>query len=274
MNKPYLRWVGSKSRIIGDVIDAIGKKVNGRLIEPFAGTCVVSLNVDAEEYILNDMNDRLINTHEMCIENPEEVIEELGNLLAFGRDAYYENRTVYNSSIFKKLHPTIQAALFIYLNRTGFQGLYRCNKSGGFNVPVGKGNIKSSYDEIYEFCEFKNATFTSTDFEEVINQATEHDVVYVDPPYYAASATMSEVKYTDKGFTHDDQVRLRDACVRATERGAKVVISNVDIEVTRDLYSGADEVRSIEVTRSVSSSKSSRGKVNELICIYLPKDLN
>jgi len=175
--RPYLRWVGSKQRILSHVLDAIGE-VKGTFIEPFVGTGAVALNVKANNYILNDLNHKLITTHKMIINFPNEVIDILLPLLEEGRDNYYQLRDQFNTAT----DPLSIAALFIYLNRTGFQGLYRENLKGHFNTPVGSGNIKKNNNSLLEFNDYfqlLNYKFSSDDSCVCIQNAKQGDVIYM-----------------------------------------------------------------------------------------------
>jgi len=262
--KSYLRWVGSKSRIIDNVVEKIGK-VSGRLIEPFVGSATVAINADAKEYICYDINERLIKTHQAICKNVDKVLLELRVLLNCGRDDYYKIRAEFNTpqtDIYKL------AAMFIYLNRTGFNGLYRENKSGGYNTPMGSGNIKQNVDELIQFSKkFNSSDFVCGDFTKAFKAAKVGDVIYVDPPYPSTSETLSDVKYHQGNFGIKEHIKLHSECIKAAKRGIKVVVSNANTIMIRELYADADEIEEILAYRSISSTNN-RANAKELIITY------
>lgn len=266
MNKSYLKYAGGKSRILEPLLDTF--PLINNFIEPFAGSCTVSLNVACKgKKFINDINTHLMITHTQCYNNPEKVIEELTELYEAGRDKYYDFREEFNSDC---LDPNRLAALFIYMNKHGFNGMVRYNSAGFFNVPVGKSKtINFPIDEIMNFkTSMGNCEFSNDDFESMFELAGEGDLVYCDPPYTPASATLSDINYTGNGFTHENHKRLVECAVEATKKGAVVIISNHDTDVTRSLYSDARHVIGIRAFRSISRNGSERGKVSELVAIY------
>lgn len=267
MNKSYLKYAGSKARIIDSIVSAIGD-VKGTLIEPFVGSGTVALNVDAPHYILNDINFDVISSHIEVCNNPEGLIEELSTLYDRGRADYYEIRDLFNSRTQSTLW---DSAAFIYMNKHGFNGMCRYNSSGRFNIPVGKSKtIHHPGEEILNFGKkLKDAEFLNKSFEKMFDLAEEGDVLYCDPPYVPASATLSDINYTGEGFSFEQQQQLADLALEASKRGVRCVVSNHDIPVTRKLYEHADDIYEVEVFRSISSGK--RGTVKELIAIYEAK---
>lgn len=266
MIRSPLRWTGGKSRILEHVLDAIGDVKDKTLIEPFVGSCTVALNVEAKDYILNDANRNLINTHVQTIELTNEVLDHINLLYMEGYEKYNEFRDEFND---REIYDVYKAALFYYLNGHNYNGMYRENKKGRYNIPVGSGRVKDPTDDINTFANtLKSECFHHEDFETIMEFAGEDDVVYIDPPYPADSISASEITYTKDGFSKADHIRLRDACVRAAQRGAKVVVSYCNIGFIRNLYKDADEIREVEARRSVSSKAKTRGKAKEVIIIF------
>ena len=265
MNKSYLKWAGGKSRILEDVLAIF--PTGERFLEPFAGSCTVTLNANYPVKISNDINRDLMHCHHDCYDHPEELLEILSELYELGRESYYDLRDEFNENL---THSVRRSAIFIYMNKHGFNGMCRYNSSGVFNIPVGKSKtIHFPKEEILNFKkDIGNTKFLNTSFEEVLDEARSGDVVYCDPPYVPASVTKSDINYTGGGFPYELQVLLKDKAIEAVARGATVIISNHDLEVTRGLYEEADEIISIEAFRSISSGK--RGNVSELIAIYKP----
>ena len=271
MKKPFLKWAGNKFRVLPELLPLIGTP--RRYIEPFSGSTAVALNVNAEEYVLNDINKDLINLYRY-LTNPNDdsflkYCDELFRPENNDKEEYLAFRELFNNST-----DTLERSrLFVYLNRHCFNGLTRYNSKGGFNVPFGKmKNPKCPVNEMMAFRMYylqNNHRFVSTSFEDsaLYENIGSGDVVYFDPPYVPASETASFTDYAKEGFTYDQQVQLAELAESLSNRGAKVIISNHDVPTTRELYKNA-EIYSLEVTRSISAKGSSRKKAKELIAVY------
>ena len=271
MKKPFLKWAGNKFRVLPELLPLIGTP--RRYIEPFSGSTAVALNVNAEEYVLNDINKDLINLYRY-LTNPNDdsflkYCDELFRPENNDKEEYLAFRELFNNST----DTFERSRLFVYLNRHCFNGLTRYNSKGGFNVPFGKmKNPKCPVNEMMSFRMYylqKNHRFVSTSFEDsaLYENVGSGDVVYFDPPYVPASETASFTDYAKEGFTYDQQVQLAELAESLSNRGAKVIISNHDVPTTRELYKNA-EIHSLEVTRSISAKGSSRKKAKELIAVY------
>ena len=271
MRKPFLKWAGNKFRVLPELLPLIGTP--RRYIEPFSGSTAVALNVNAEEYVLNDINKDLINLYRY-LTNPNDdsflkYCDELFRPENNDKEEYLAFRQLFNDST----DTFERSRLFVYLNRHCFNGLTRYNSKGGFNVPFGKmKNPKCPVNEMMAFRMYylqKNHRFVSTSFEDsaLYENVESGDVVYFDPPYVPASETASFTDYAKEGFTYDQQVQLAELAESLSNRGAKVIISNHDVPTTRELYKNA-EIHSLEVTRSISAKGSSRKKAKELIAVY------
>lgn len=265
MNKSFLKWAGGKSQSIEFIKDAIKIKPT-RLVEPFVGSAVVSLNIDADEYLLADYNKDLIDIFVYLKESRHEFIKKCNNLFEGGNNkhVFYENRDYFNSLDYSPE----RSALFVYLNRHSFNGLCRYNSKGMFNVPFGKyKNIYFPKKEMEFFIEkSKKFQFKCCSFEEVFKEQSEGDVFYCDPPYIPLNMTASFTDYTDKGFPFEKQKEL----VKAAEQSkCMILISNHWIpEITEELYKRGDTDKRKYVNRSISAKGSSRGKVEEVLVIY------
>jgi len=271
MRKPFLKWAGNKFRVLPELLPLIGTP--RKYIEPFSGSTAVALNVNAEEYVLNDINKDLINLYRY-LTNPNDdsflkYCDELFCPENNDKEEYLAFRKLFNNST-----DTLERSrLFVYLNRHCFNGLTRYNSKGGFNVPFGKmKNPKCPVNEMMAFRMYylqKNHRFVSTSFEDsaLYENIGSGDVVYFDPPYVPASDTASFTDYAKEGFTYDQQVQLAELAESLSNRGAKVIISNHDVPTTRELYKNA-EIYSLEVSRSISAKGSSRKKAKELIAVY------
>ena len=270
MKKPFLKWAGNKFRVLPHLLPIIGDPK--RYIEPFGGSMAVALNVSADEYVLNDINNDLVNLYGHVTDvNDDTFIKYCQELFYEGntREAYNEMRDLFNQST----DSLERSRMFVYLNRHCFNGLTRYNSKGGFNVPFGKmKNPKCPVNEMMQFRMYflqKKHRFMSTSFEDsaLYENIESGDVVYFDPPYVPASDTANFANYAKEGFSYDQQVQLAELAESLANRGAKVIISNHDTDVSRQLYKNA-EIHSIQVARSIAANKTSRKKANELIAVY------
>lgn len=264
--KPFLKWAGGKYKIIDRIKNILPN--GGRLVEPFCGSCAVALNTDYDDYILADSNADLINLYTILTAEKNDFIPYAKSFFTpenHSKERYYELRQQFNES----LDPTERSALFIYLNRHGFNGLCRYNASGGFNVPVGA--YKTIYFPEKELTHFANklqgATFLHQSFEKTMADVQAGDVVYCDPPYVPLTATSSFTAYTQDGFGNTAQKYLCHMAEIAHNRGASVFISNHDIDITRALYQKSTIVN-FPVKRMISANADSRGDVSELVACY------
>lgn len=295
VRSPFVKWAGGKRRLVPFIAkhlglaDQAGTKGSGRgsnrgtvpgsdrgsdrrLVEPFAGGAAVSLALaDRFERIwLNDLNDDLMNIYSSLQNAAKEYIPMAAELFVpetNNADTYYRLRDEFNTteSSLRK------AALFLYLNRHGYNGLCRYNSSGKFNVPYGR--YKNPYfpeAELRQAAEVLQKTnLTSMDFTDVMQQCGAGDVVYCDPPYVPLSETASFTSYAAGGFSMADQERLVDAAEAARERGALVAISNHDTPLTKQLYSGAEN-HFKSVRRMISCDGRNRNEVREVLAVFRP----
>lgn len=262
VNGTPLKWAGSKARIMDTLREHL--PAGQRLVEPFAGSCSVMLNTDYPAYLVADINPDLINLYQVICEDTRDFLDTARLLFSTANTAedYYHLRQSFNRD---KSNRTQSAAMFLYLNRHGYNGLCRYNKQGIFNVPYGK--YTSPYfpeQEIHFFAEkAKRATFLCCDFEETLALVCPDDVVYCDPPYYPASDTANFTQYHTQGFDKFDQYRLVTAAGKAARDGAQVVVSNSHIAHDVGLYAGF-EVNHISAPRAISGN-GNRGRVGEII---------
>jgi DNA adenine methylase len=272
MNKPFLKWAGNKYRVLPHLIPHIGYPK--RYCEPFGGSLAVALNTPAEQYILNDVNKDLVAIYQNLTDPDNNTFikysEELFTPENNTKEAYLELRKYFN----RATDATERARLFIYLNRHCFNGLSRYNKKGEFNVPFGKYDSPSCPSE--QMNEFRMlfllkcmVRFTSLSFEDpsLYENLEAGDTAYFDPPYIPISDTASFTDYATDGFTHQQQIELAKLCESLANRGIKVIISNHDVPVARELYKNA-VIYPIQVSRTIAAKAGSRKKVNELIAVW------
>ena len=264
--KTFLKWAGNKSQIKDIVKKYIDCK--NRFIEPFAGSCAISLNVDAKNYIISDINNDLITLYKPVIAD-DRFIEYAKSFFAVEnntQEKFYEFREIFNLTKDQRL----KSALFVYLNRHGFNGLCRYNSRGGFNVPFGR--YKTPYFPENEMIDFKNklkkAKFLCQDFRKTMASAKKGDVVYCDPPYIPLSKTSSFTSYAQGGFGEQDQIDLMKMAQNLREKGVRVIISNHNNEFSQNLYSGANLIEEFEVQRYISCIGEKRSRAGEVLAVY------
>ncbi|NMG10154.1 DNA adenine methylase [Brasilonema sp. UFV-L1] len=261
---PFLKWAGGKSRLIQQYSTYLPSFKN--YYEPFLGGGAVFFYLHARQLtktVLTDINEELITTY-LCVRDH---VDDLISLLKdhecqHSKDYYYRIRGTTESSELKK------AARLIYLNKTCFNGLYRENSKGEFNVPMGrykKPNICDPHSLHLASMALKSAEIKVRSFEEVLNYASnKEDFVYFDPPYYPVSATSNFTSYSRYNFDENQQNKLRDVFVELAERGVKVMLSNSDTLFIRNLYKDFN-IHTISAGRAINSNAKRRGKVNELL---------
>ncbi len=268
-NKPFLKWAGSKYRVLPHILPLIGSPK--QYIEPFSGSMAVALNVASDCMVLNDFNSDLISLYRYVM-NDEEFIDDCEKVCADSnnQEVFYQYRDIFNTTSDSR-HKSI---LFIYLNRHCFNGLTRYNKKGQFNVPFGK--YSSPYFPRKEMENFKEVfkqnqsiRMTAYDFaaDELYQNIDSNTVVYFDPPYLPINDTAYFTDYASCGFNYADQVRLRDLVLNLANRGARVIVSNHDTPAARELYSSAS-LTTIDVSRTIAANKNSREKVKELLAVW------
>ena len=267
MKKPFLKWTGNKFRLLDNLLPLIGSPKT--FCEPFGGSFVVSLNVSATHYILNDYNEHLVNVYNHLLETPlfiqqtKEYFKPENN----SSEVFYETRKQFNQTNDKVL----KAKLFVYLNRHCFNGITRFNNKNEFNVPFGKyKTVKFPEQELNKFKNYfadktiHNKSFESDDLYENLQNG---DVVYFDPPYYPISDTANFTKYTKNDFTIQHQKKLAELANSLSNSGIKVIVSNSNIQECIDLYKGA-EIFKVDIYRSIAGKSQSRKMVKEIIAVF------
>ena len=267
-HRAFLKWAGGKYSLV----EVIGKMLpkGDRLIEPFVGAGSVFLNSDYEHYLLNDINQDLINLYKILQQQPAKFIEDARRIFSPENntpEAYYQWRAEFNASS----DPYFRSLVFLYMNRHGYNGLCRYNKSGGYNVPFGK--YKKPYFPDVELLFFaekaKKATFVCESYRETFARSKKGDVIYCDPPYVPLSKTASFTSYAGNGFGLDEQADLANAAEEVSSVGnGTVLISNHDTIWTRKIYENAQKRKTIKVARTISQKGSNRKKVGELLVLY------
>lgn len=276
--KPFLKWAGSKRQLLPELRKRVPEKF-GRYFEPFVGSGALFFDLAPKRALLSDSNVRLISTYEeLQIDMAElrmhlrEMASEYNGKSAKDQEAIYRaTRSIYNDHMVFTPSSVLQAARFIFLNKTGFNGLYRvAQKTGHFNVPWGKRTHYEVDGEVLKDCAvaLQGVELRATDFEDAVAGAQKGDFVYFDPPYVPASATANFTAYSKEPFGPAEQERLRNVALRLKQRGVHVLLSNSDTPLVHELYctgSHTFDVRRVEARRSINSKGGARGKVGEVL---------
>ena len=265
-NRPFLKWAGNKYRIIERIQQRLP---NGqRLIEPFTGSAAVFLNTDYEQYLLTDNNPDLINLYQHLQQQGMDFIQYCKRFFNGKHNTpelYYKRRDEFNRSSDARK----KAALFLYLNRHGYNGLCRYNLKGGFNVPFGR--YKQPYFPAEEMLNFhhkaQQAEFRLADFNSVMQQAQKGDVIYCDPPYHPLSASANFTSYSAGGFGETQQRQLAEWAKDCRSREIPVLISNHHTRFTLDVYHEA-QLDHFTVRRYISCNGKQRNHAGELLALF------
>ncbi len=259
--RPFLKWVGGKSQLLTHLLGMIPKDFR-TYHEPFVGGGALYFELAPSKAILSDLNRELIDCYTAVQGNVEKVITALKRH-RYDKEYYYEIR---GQDPFK-LSPVKRAARMIYLNRTGFNGLYRVNSKGEFNVPFGRYKDPLICDESnLRACseQLRRVELKRSSFEKVLKHARERDLVYFDPPYIPLSDTAYFTAYEKSGFGMSNQERLAEVFDELAERGVYVILSNSDVPWMRSRYR-AHSIHSVKALRNINSKGDKRGRVGELI---------
>jgi DNA adenine methylase len=263
---PFVKWVGGKGRILAQLLPLLPPGVERmRHVEPFAGGAAMFFARGPERALLCDVNEALVHTYTTVRDRVGEVIEHLGRLAARHDQAqYYRVRERYNRGDW---NGSERAAMFVYLNKTCFNGLHRVNRRGEFNVPAGRyknPNIADAEGLRAASEALQGAEIRREGFEALLSYARPGDFVYLDPPYEPVSRTASFTSYAQDGFTQDDQARLRDVFTALTRRGCRCMLSNSDVPFIRELYREY-RIDTAMAPRAVSCDATRRGPVSEVV---------
>lgn len=262
--KPFIKWAGGKRQILDELMAGLPAFANYH--EPFLGGGALFFRLESENRLkqafLSDYNEDLINAYSVIKNNVLELMAELAlPKYANNSQTYYQIRASSPSL------PVGRAARFIYLNKTAFNGLYRVNSNGGFNVPFGRyenPKILDSQNLMLVHRALQKDEIYCGDFSIVLKKAKRGDLVYFDPPYAPISNTANFTGYTKQNFFENDQERLFKAFKELDSRGCLTMLSNSYSEYTRDLYAEF-EPQTVYANRAINCKGDKRGKIRELI---------
>lgn len=258
---PFLKWAGGKRWLASRNLITLPVEYN-RYIEPFLGSGAVFFALQPHTAILSDSNESLIETYQAIKDDWKKVWILLRKHNRLHCDTYYY---AMRDSKPRTIHG--RAALFIYLNRTCWNGLYRVNLRGEFNVPIGtKEKVILKTDNFKSISNLLiNTKLLLRDFEEVINESTKGDFIFVDPPYTVKHNNNNFIKYNEDLFSWDDQIRLRDSLLLAKQRGADIFATNAYHRSIKYLYKGKFKLQAIKRNSVIAGKSEYRQKCSELI---------
>jgi DNA adenine methylase len=271
--RPFLKWAGGKRQLLTEIRKQLPPDADSRFYyEPFAGAGALFFELRPGKAVVNDSNTQLILTYR-CV---KEDVEGLIGLLEThehknSREYYYGIRNLdRDTERFRDLSDTEKAARLIFLNKTCFNGLYRVNSKGLFNVPYGRYKNPAICEaallrRVSEYLNNNDIVFLNDDFETAVSGAGEDSFVYFDPPYHSPDKS-NFTGYQSGGFGEADQERLRDLMLKMTDRGAKCLLSNSDTDYIRRLYDyDCFEIRSVQAKRLINSDSSRRDNAREVL---------
>jgi DNA adenine methylase len=293
MATPILKWAGGKRQLLDAIYDRFPRSYD-RYHEPFLGGGALFFDLAPEGGTVNDTNPRLVNFYRQVRDSPNGLIAHLESFADPEADPtsdepfadvdrkgkpienyYYQKRAQFNRRpAGEAFDPVEEAALLCYLNRTGYNGLYRENRSGRFNVPIGRyadpdwvrDDAIRAASRVLADVEVRNE-----DFEYVLDAAEPGDLVYFDPPYEPMSPTASFTEYSASGFGRDDQDRLLDTAAALDDAGVDVILSNSGVLAERYERRGFD-VALVGATRAINSDADNRDEVDELVATNVPSE--
>jgi DNA adenine methylase len=265
-HRSFLKWAGGKYSSLKHILPNLPPAT--RLIEPFAGSGVVFINSDYSNYLLGELNHDLVTLFKIVQKDGLKFIEFCKELFTENNNTkiqYYNFRKNFNST----KDPYFKSALFLYLNKHGYNGLCRYNSTGIFNVPFGK--YKKPYFPLNELTYFfkksQQATFIEEDFRNTFSYARTGDVIYCDPPYVPISKSSNFTNYTNLKFNLEAQEELARLAEEYSKKGITVIISNHDTDFTREQYKQSNII-SFPVPRFISCNIGKRYPVRELLAVF------
>ena len=272
--KPVVKWVGGKTQLLDEINEFMPKEFN-RYVEPFLGGAAVLFYIAPDKALVNDLNSELINMYKTVRNNSNSLMKKLDyHDENISKDYYYKIRELDRLVGLSNLSHIYRASRFIFLNKAGFNGLYRVNSEGYMNVPFGQKKKLNSYDEdniktISEFLKVNDIKFFNQDYKKfLLDNAKKDDFVYLDPPYDPIDETSAFVAYQKNGFGKEQQKELRDVCIELHKRGAKIMLSNSNTPYINELYNEYKDIFNIKIVyarRSINSKGNKRGEVEEVI---------
>jgi DNA adenine methylase len=269
--KPILKWAGGKRQLAAKILELI-PTFEGRYYEPFFGGGAIFFELAPKDAILNDINSEIVNLYNIFFNN--KLLKEFIDLLLVhqelhSEDYYFKIREMDRDLNFKNIDKVAKAARIMYLNKACFNGLYRVNAKGYFNVPFNgdkKVNLiqEENFREISEFFQGHAIQFVSDDFDAVLRDAKHGDFVYFDPPYDVLRDKKSFTTYAKEAFGEAEQIRLAETCKQLNLLGVKWLLSNHNTPLINSLFSDFS-IQIVKAKRMINSNSSERGFVDEVL---------
>ena len=265
--KPFLKWAGGKRWLIPQLLDQLPGFNN--YYEPFVGSGVLFFALEPRRAILSDSNRELINCYR-CVRDHCGAVIKILNRLKVDERTYYRVR----DKLYHKAEKVRRAAYFIYLNKTCWNGLYRVNRDGKFNVPMGQ------LDRIDEICDsqelnlasrlLKHVKLRCSDYEDAVQDAQPGDLVYFDPPYITTHLNNGFIKYNSRLFHHSDELRLAKVAQTLAVKGVSVIVSNAAHPLIKQQYDGLFYKTELERNSLIAANPTRRSKFTELLISSFP----
>lgn len=264
---PFLRWAGGKKWLVKRLGETLDMKIYSSYHEPFVGGGAMLFYFQPKNAYISDSNEQLMLTYRIVRDHIQDVI---GTISSFGKgeEAYYGVRSI------KTDDTIVQAARFIYLNQMSYNGIYRVNSKGDYNVPWGK-RLKYEFDfkNLYNVSKYlQKVSIQTMDFEESLNSVQKNSLVFLDPPYTHSKIDNGFIQYNKKTFKFEDQERLSKMIDIIKERGAYYILTNADHSVIRDVFDKKDRVISLTRNSTIGGKNATRGQYEE--CIFTNTNLN
>jgi DNA adenine methylase len=260
---PVLKWAGGKSRLLAQLLPLLPEEISS-YHEPFIGGGALFFRIQPGQARLSDLNEELICVYRAVRDSTQELIEALG-LHRYEKNHYYRVRATDPST----LSDVGRAARTIYLNRTCFNGLYRVNRRGHFNVPFGRYTNPAicQVDKLWAASAvLADTSLEESDYRRVVDQADAGSFVYFDPPYHPISKTANFTSYTSRSFTEDDQAALADVFAELDRKGVRCMLSNSDTPLIRGLYKRF-RTETVLAPRAISRNRDGRKPVSEVVVL-------
>lgn len=267
---PVLKWAGGKRQLLKEITKHIPEDFS-TYYEPFLGGGAVLFQLQPSRAVINDINEELINVYMVIRDQVEELIEELKkHKERNNKEYYYKIRELdRDAEKYRQLSNMQKAARTIYLNKTCYNGLFRVNSKGQFNVPYGRYKKPDIVNEttlraVSDYLNKADITIMCGDFEEAVKEAEEGSFVYFDPPYDPISTTSNFTAYSAESFNREEQIRLKRLCDKLNEKGVKFLLSNSATDFILDLYKDY-HIEIVQANRSINSKGNRRGKIDEVL---------
>lgn len=276
--QPFIKWAGGKGQLLAQYAEYFPITASGTYHEPFLGSGAVFFYLHGcssfESYRLSDTNGELVNLFVVVRDNHKELLEQLRvHKEQHSKKYYYEIRELDRSPEWKQASDVVRAARMLYLNKTCFNGLWRVNSQGYFNVPMGHYKNPDIYNpERIERASkaLQGVTISCQGFESVLEYAQPEDFIYFDPPYVPLNSTSNFTEYSADSFTEQDQVRLASVYRELAQMGCRVMLSNSDTHLVKELYQDF-HIRKVDARRAINSKPGRRGAIKEVLITNYPK---